>query len=59
MVLGRLRLRCLWDGQAEMDLDMRRKASNVELRATLTVVASAMSLSEVTQEWERRNGGAG
>lgn len=31
LVLGRLRLRCL-DGQADMNLDMRRKARNVELR---------------------------
>lgn len=32
MVLGRLRLRCLWDEQADMNLDMRRKARNMELR---------------------------
>lgn len=32
LVSGRLRLRCLWDGQADMHLDMRRKARNMELR---------------------------
>lgn len=32
LVLGKLRLRCLWDGQADRNLDMRRKARDMELR---------------------------
>lgn len=42
----------LQDEQADMNLVIRRKARNMELRAvTLTVVASAMDLSERIQEW--------
>lgn len=52
MVLGRSRERCLRDGQADANLVTRRKARNTELRAgTLTVVASAVGLSEGIQEW--------
>lgn len=42
----------LQDEQADMNLVIRRKARNTELRAVmLTVVASVMDLSEGIQEW--------
>lgn len=51
MVLGRSRERCLRNGQADVNLVMR-KARNTELSAgALTVVASAVGLSEGIQEW--------
>ena len=45
------RERCLRDGQADVNLVMRRKAQNTELSAgALTVVASAVGLSKGIQE---------
>lgn len=52
MVLGRLRMRHLWDGQADMNLDMR-KARNMELRViTMDSGGWGTRLSEVIQEWK-------
>ena len=60
MVLGRLRLRCLWDGQADMHLDKRRKARNMELRV-ITINSGGWYHEFIWyhENWEGRNRVAG